>query len=104
MLLVLIGLAIITAYCQYRQHQQHSLPHYQLRTFATSVGWGYAVVTNGTTLIYQPTVPGRAGSAGFSSRKQAERVIQKLRSGQDLPTLTPNELRELGVATPTSAP
>ncbi len=99
LLISLLGLAIGTVYQQY-----HRQPPYQLRVFSTAAGWGYAVSTNGTTLIYQPNVPGRVGSAGFANEAQArrvgERVIEKLGQGSSLPTLRADELRQLGVPAP----
>lgn len=97
LLLILMGLAIATAYLFYRQQ-----PHYRLQVFSTPAGWGYTILANGNPMIYQPTVPGVAGSHGFTSQDQARRVgdqvILKLQHGQKLPTLTHDELRRLGVA------
>lgn len=99
LLLVLIGLAILTVYQRYSRQ-----PHYELRVTPTSGGWGYLVMQRGNALIDQPTVPGRPGSAGFSTREQARRagelVVHKLQQGQQLPTLSSSELRQAGVATP----
>lgn len=99
LLLTLMGLAIITAYIYYRQQT-----NYQLDTFVTPAGWGYTILANGSPLIYQPTLPGRAGSNGFTTQEQAQRVgkwvIEKLRQGEKLPTLTDEELKKLGVTGP----
>lgn len=94
--ILLLGLAIITAYSLFR-----SKPSYELQTFATPTGWGYQVVMNGKTVIDQPTVPGQTGQKGFTSeelaRRVGERVVAKLRLGQFPPTLSPSELSQLGV-------
>lgn len=79
-------------------------PHYQVQAFATSSGWGYDILTYGKPLIHQPTIPGQPGMVGFTSKEQAqrvgERVVEKLQKEQAMPTLTHDELRQLGVRIP----
>lgn len=93
---LLLGLAVITTYSLFR-----SKPHYELRTLSTPKGWGYQISRDGKTVIDQPTVPGQTGQRGFGSerlaRRVGERVVFKLRQGQFPPTLSPEELSELGV-------
>ncbi|MGA0560738.1 DUF4907 domain-containing protein [Larkinella sp. VNQ87] len=93
---LLLGLAIITAYYFLRPK-----PNYELQTVATPTGWGYQVMLDGEPVIDQPTIPGQAGHRSFVSEEQArrvgQRVMSKLRLGQFPPTLTPRELAELGV-------
>jgi hypothetical protein len=99
LLLVLIGLTLLTTYQFYNRQ-----PHFELRTTPSATGWGYVVLAGGNPIIDQPIVPGQTGRAGFATQEQAqragERVIQKLQQGQQLPTLSGTELRELGVNTP----
>ncbi|MBD2753991.1 DUF4907 domain-containing protein [Spirosoma validum] len=99
LILALIGLAVLTAYRLFR----NSSP-YQVEVFATSTGWGYDILNNGNPFIHQPTVPGQAGTVGFASQEQArrvgERVVEKLQETKALPTLTNDELRQLGVTIP----
>ncbi|WP_266364750.1 DUF4907 domain-containing protein [Tellurirhabdus rosea] len=99
-LLFLFGsLTLTTAYKVYRRPVG-----YELRVFSADKGWGYLILRDRKPLIYQPTVPGVAGHAGFSDRDQARRagetVVRKLRSGQSPPTLTATELQRLGVTSP----
>ena len=95
-LLVLTGL---TAYRQYRPE-----PAYTLTVRKNPFGWGYEIQYQGRLFIDQPTIPGQTGSVGFASKAQARRVgeyvLRKLQTTHALPTLTPTELRQLGVATP----
>ena len=97
LVILLVGLAVVTIGYRYVSHQNR----YQLQVFSSPTGWGYAVVNNGKTLIYQPTVPGQAGNKGFANealaRRVGERIITKLRQGQFPPTITPEELTQLGV-------
>lgn len=99
LLLILFSLAVVTAYRFYDPASA-----YEVQVFRTPTGWGYSIVSNHRTLIYQPTIPGQSGTVGFASRQQArrvgERVAEKLQREPNLPTLTNPELRELGVTTP----
>lgn len=96
--LIMIGLAIVTAYAYYAQR-----PHYQLKLFSSQIGWGYFILDGDRAVVYQPTIPGQTGNRGFVSEAQArrvgEQVIVKLEQGNQLPTLTQDELHRLGVAT-----
>ena len=96
---VLIGLAGSTLYLFYFRPAQ-----YTVQIFTTANGWGYDVQKNGQLFIHQPTVPGQPGAVGFASREQARRVgehvVEKLQQTKALPTLTTNELRQLGVHIP----
>jgi len=97
LVILFIGLAVVTiGYRLYRQQAR-----YQLQVLSTPSGWGYQVFDNGQSLIYQPTVPGVPGNRGFENeelaRRVGERIITKLRQGQFPPTITPEELSQLGV-------
>jgi hypothetical protein len=97
--LILVGLVIVTIYQLYFRK-----PQYEVQVFATSGGWGYSILTNGKTVIYQPTIPGQPGMVGFASQEQArrvgERVVEKVQQAEAMPTLTNDELRQLGVQIP----
>lgn len=99
LLLVLLVLAILTAYSIYQRQNP-----YTVEVFSTSGGWGYAILNHGKPFIHQPTIPGQPGIVGFSSAAQAqqvgERVVKKIQQDKALPTLTNNELRQLGVKIP----
>ncbi|GAB3957289.1 hypothetical protein GCM10028805_49580 [Spirosoma harenae] len=99
-MLTLIGLAFLTVYQFYYQQQ----PHYQLQIIKTAGGWGYDILNKDKLVIHQPTIPGQPGIVGFASQEQArrvgERAIEKLKQTKALPTLTNEELRQLGVKIP----
>jgi hypothetical protein len=63
--------------------------------------WGYKILLNSDTLINQPNKPGLPGNEGFKTKENADKVarlvISKIREGQMPPTVTIEELRELGV-------
>ncbi|GAB2569608.1 DUF4907 domain-containing protein [Spirosoma areae] len=100
LLLLLAGLAVATVYEVYDQQR----PAYQVHVFETPGGWGYDILTNDKPFIHQPTIPGQSGIVGFASPEQArrvgERVVEKIQHTQALPTLTNDELRQLGVKIP----
>lgn len=97
--LFLTGLVLVTAIRLY-----HRQSPYQVQVFATPTGWGYDILNHGTQFIHQPTVPGQPGTVGFASQEQArrvgERVVEKLKEAKALPTLSNDELRQLGVKIP----
>ena len=99
LLLVIVGLVLATAWLFYKRQDQ-----YQVQTFATQTGWGYTILNNGKPFIHQPTIPGQSGMVGFANQAQArrvgERVVEKIQQKKALPTLTTDELRQLGVTIP----
>jgi hypothetical protein len=99
LLLVMLVLAMLTAYLVYQRQNP-----YKVQVFPTSGGWGYSILNNGKPFIHQPTIPGQSGIVGFSSAAQAqrvgERVVEKIQQDKALPTLTNDELRQLGVKIP----
>ncbi|MCK8493298.1 MULTISPECIES: DUF4907 domain-containing protein [Spirosoma] len=99
LLLIILGLALITGYLFYSRQ-----PHYRVEVFKAPNGWGYDIVNNGKAFIHQPTIPGVPGMVGFANEDQArrvgERAVEKLERDKELPTLTHDELRQLGVNIP----
>lgn len=102
LLLVLVMLGIITGYIFHQQRQ----PQYQYRVtvFSAPGGWGYDILKNNQLFIHQPTIPGQPGQAGFVNEAQArrvgKRVVEKLEQTRAMPTLSNDELRQLGVTIP----
>ncbi len=95
----MLGLAILTAWVIYQRQNP-----YQVQVFSTPGGWGYTILNNGKPFIHQPTIPGQPGIVGFATKAEAqrvgERVVEKIQQEKVLPTLTNNELRQLGVKIP----
>lgn len=100
LLLLLAGLAVATAYQVYNRQQ----PRYQVQVIKTPDGWGYDILNRDKIFIHQPTIPGAPGMVAFSTQEQArrvgERVVEKIEQTEALPTLTNEELRQLGVKIP----
>ena len=63
--------------------------------------FGYDIYVHGAVLVHQPSRPGLAGNAGFATEEAAMKVaalvIKKIRNNELPPTVTMEELRELGV-------
>ena len=64
--------------------------------------YGYDIFVNGRLRIHQPTIPGIPGNTGFKnksdSKKVALLVIDKINKGIMPPTVTQDELKNLGIA------
>ena len=63
--------------------------------------FGYDIYVYDAVLVHQPSRPGLPGNAGFATAEEAmkvaELVIKKMRNNEMPPTVTIEELRELGV-------
>src|SRR3954451_7973660 len=61
--------------------------------------WGYDIYINGKLFIHQPSVPALPGNAGFTTKTAAEKiakkVIEKIRKGENPPTISIDELKQL---------
>lgn len=68
---------------------------------AASKTWCYDIYSNGKKLIHQPSKPGVSGNKGFKTKKMAElvarKIIEKIRKGEMPPSMSQEELDQLGV-------
>lgn len=68
----------------------------------TSNQYGYDIFVNDRLRIHQPTIPGLPGSTGFKSKSDAKKValfvMNKINKGIMPPTITQEELKNLGIA------
>lgn len=64
-------------------------------------GFGYDILIDGHIYVHQPSVPAVGGNTGFKSKADAQTtanlVIGKIRAGILPPTVSTEELRNLGV-------
>jgi len=62
--------------------------------------YGYDIYVYGTVLVHHPSRPGLPGNTGFSTEEDAGKVakliIKKISNNEMPPTITIEELRELG--------
>jgi len=66
--------------------------------------FGYDILLYGRPLVHQPNIPGLPGNEGFTTRERAqtvtEFVVKKIRKNEMPPTVTINDLNNLGVVEP----
>ena len=72
---------------------------FKTEVFRTEGGWGYNILRDGKIFIHQPSVPSvmdnRPFRTALSAKNAGEKVKAKLRH-HELPSLTPDELKEAG--------
>jgi len=63
--------------------------------------YGYDIFVNGRLRIHQPTIPGQPGNTGFKNKADAKKValvvMDKISKGIMPPTITQEELKNLGI-------
>jgi hypothetical protein len=63
--------------------------------------FGYDVLVDGKLMIHQSSIPAVPGNEGFKTKddaaKVAEMVMYKIRKGEMPPTVSPEEMKDLGV-------
>ena len=63
--------------------------------------FGYDIIVNGRPLIHQPDIPALPGNDGFTTKKRARRVaefvVKKIRKNEMPPTVTIEDLNNMGV-------
>ena len=68
---------------------------------ATKGTYGYDIYKGKKLFIHQPTIPAIPGNNGFATKADAEKVaklvVEKMKKGEALPTITVDELKHLGV-------
>jgi hypothetical protein len=68
---------------------------------STNNTFGYDILLYGRPLVHQPTIPGLPGNEGFSTNKRAqivaEFVVKKIRNNVMPPTVTIEDLNNMGV-------
>jgi len=68
---------------------------------AANNSFGYDIFLNGRPLVHQPNIPGLPGNEGFCTKKSAQKiaeyVVKKIRENEMPPTVTIEDLTNLGV-------
>ena len=63
--------------------------------------FGYDILLYGRPLVHQPNIPGLPGNEGFSTKERAqtvaEFVVKKIRKNEMPPTVTIEDLNNMGV-------
>ena len=62
--------------------------------------WGYDIYNNNKLFVHQPTIPAMPGNEGFKTKsgaeKVAKKVIEKIGNGESPPTISIDEMKQLG--------
>ena len=68
---------------------------------STNNTFGYDILLYGRPLVHQPTIPGLPGNEGFTTKaraqKVAEFVVKKIKNNEMPPTVTIEDLNNMGV-------
>ncbi len=68
---------------------------------STNRTFGYDILLYGRPLVHQPTIPGLPGNEGFTTKERAqtvaEFVVKKIRNNEMPPTVTIEDLNNMGV-------
>ena len=74
---------------------------YIIKLIPVADEFGYDIYHNKKLFIHQPTIPAIPGNNGFTTKDAAEKVarkvIEKMQKGESLPTVTIDEMKQLGV-------
>ena len=98
---VLLGFAILFFIFRKVIPQKENI---QLKTFKTTIGWGYDIVKDDKVYIHQEIIPAIEGFKSFITKEEAEKVgnlvIQKIKQkkGGGLPQVTNEEIDSLQIS------
>ena len=63
--------------------------------------FGYDILSDGRLFVHQTNLPGLPGNEGCRTKADAEKlatfIIEKMKKGEMPPSVTPEELKELGI-------
>ena len=63
--------------------------------------FGYDILINGRPLVHQPSIPALSGNEGFTTKERAQKVaefvVEKIRKNEMPPTVTSDDLNNMGV-------
>ncbi|HLK27595.1 MAG TPA: DUF4907 domain-containing protein [Puia sp.] len=99
-ILIILGILFYTVY--YSQlNNERRYAFIQLKPFQTETGWGYEILANGKTYIRQRFIPAVEGEKSFNTKEDAllvgNKVIEKMKMGEQLPTISLDELKQMGI-------
>lgn len=101
---LIIGVLILTAALGLAYHLNQEKADQvlvEVKPITTSFGWGYEIISGGKVYIHQEFIPAIPGKHGFKNSEDAlkvgKMVVNKLNAKQVPPTVTVEELRQLGI-------
>ncbi len=82
------------------QNDSIKVGEYVIKVVAVANGFGYDIYNKHKLFIHQTSVPALPGNNGFATKTAAERVarkvVEKMQKGETLPTITIDEMKQLG--------
>jgi hypothetical protein len=73
----------------------------EIKTYKVEVGWGYDISVDGKLVVHQTNIPALPGNGGFKTeadaRKVAELAVEKIRKNIMPPSLSVEELNNIGI-------
>jgi hypothetical protein len=109
-LLILLVIALVLAGF-WRAHHANQIKQelvlVEVKPITSSFGWGYEIVAGGKVYIHQEFIPAISGKHGFRTSEDAmkvgKKVVAKINAKQLPPTITVDDLREMGIINDTLA-
>jgi hypothetical protein len=80
---------------------------YKVRAFKVAGGWGYQIIQNEKVYVNQPFIPLVQGKTAFPNKKSAlgtGKIVLKRIQQHQLPVLTLDDLKQLGLDTSKTKP
>jgi len=97
--LVFLAGLLVPLYFTFRSSNQDKV-FVEPQAIQTSLGWGYDILVDHKPYIHQEIIPAITEKKGFKTKEEAllvaRRVIEKMSTNQ-LPTITLDDLKELGI-------
>ena len=84
------------------QNDSIKMDSYLIKIIQVADGkYGYDIYSKQILFIHQPAIPALPGNNGFATKTDAEKVaklvVEKIKKGGSLPTITVEELKHLGI-------
>ena len=99
-IIIVLGILFYAIYySQLKKERGYAL--IELQPIQVSSGWGYEILANGKPYIRQQFIPAIEGHHAFKTKEDAvtvgNKVIEKMKHGEQLPSVSVDELKEMGV-------
>jgi hypothetical protein len=99
-IIIILGILFYAVYySQLKAEQGYAL--IELLPIQISNGWGYEILANGKPYIRQQFIPAIEGHHTFKTKEDAltvgNKVVEKMKQGEHLPTISIDELNQMGV-------
>jgi len=99
-IIIILGILFYAVYyTQLKKERGYAL--IELQPIQVTSGWGYEILANGKPYIRQGFIPAIEGRHAFRTKEDAltvgNKVIEKMKHGEQLPSISIEELKQMGV-------